>query len=181
MQQGKRLLHVPVICLAGLASGCFSTEPPGEATAAPAQSLEAAKCITPQEAARLTDQVLELVNLERSEHDLKPVLLNGALQKIAEDYACRMVNGAFFGHRDPDTGDGPFERAVAGRYTFYAVGENLSAGPTTPAKVMQLWMQSPSHRDIILDPTWDEVGIAVRGGGEYSLYWVQEFGDPADY
>ena len=142
MNRGKRLLHVLVICSAGLASGCFSTEPPAESAAAPAQSLEAAKCITPQEAARLADQVLGLVNFERSEHDLKPVLLNGALQKIAENYACRMVSGAFFGHRDPDTGDGPFERAVAGRYTFYAVGENLSAGPTTPAKVMQLWMQS---------------------------------------
>ena len=159
-------------------TGC---EPPGESTAAPAQSTEAAKCITPQEAARLADQVLELVNFERSDRDLKPVLINGALQKIAEDYACRMVSGAFFGHRDPDTGDGPFERAVAGRYTFYAVGENLSAGPTTPDQVMKLWMQSPSHRDIILDPTWEEVGVAVRGGGEYSLYWVQEFGDPADY
>ena len=61
------------------------------------------------------------------------------------------------------------------------VGENLSAGPRTPSEAMKLWMDSPSHRDIILDPTWGEVGIAVRSGGKYSFYWVQEFGDPADY
>ena len=44
---------------------------------------------------------------------------------------------------------------------------------------MKAWMESPSHRDIILDPSWREVGIAVRTGGEYAVYWVQEFGDPA--
>jgi len=42
-------------------------------------------------------------------------------------------------------------------------------------------MDSPSHRDNILDEKWSEVGISVRSGGEYSIYWVQEFGDPADY
>jgi uncharacterized protein YkwD len=46
---------------------------------------------------------------------------------------------------------------------------------------MKVWMGSPAHRENILDPRWSEVGIGVRTGGEYSIYWVQEFGDPADF
>jgi uncharacterized protein YkwD len=42
-------------------------------------------------------------------------------------------------------------------------------------------MESPSHRDIILDPVWREVGVAVRHGADGAVYWVQEFGDPADF
>ena len=37
------------------------------------------------------------------------------------------------------------------------------------------------ERDIILDERWKELGVAVRLGGEYAIYWVQEFGDPANY
>ena len=41
-------------------------------------------------------------------------------------------------------------------------------------------MESPAHRDIILDEKWSEVGLSVRFGGEFSIYWVQEFGAPAE-
>lgn len=91
-----------------------------------------------------------------------------------------MVSDAFFGHEDPRTGHGPGERAVAGRYAFYSVGENLAAGQESAAEAVKVWMESPAHRRIILDPKWTQVGIAVRTGGEYGIYWVQEFGDPAE-
>ena len=156
--------------------GCFT---PGTDENAGLFSTFAAKCLSPEDAHRLGDQVLELVNLERAERDLQPVVANAALAKIAEDYACRMIEAGFFGHRDPLNGHGALERAAAAKYKFYAIGENLAAGPQTSAEVMKAWMESPSHRDIILDPSWREVGIAVRTGGEYAVYWVQEFGDPA--
>jgi uncharacterized protein YkwD len=158
-----------------LSGGCFSTAD-GDATA---KQVEEAPCLTPEEAERLADQVLQLVNLERAERDLPPVVVNQVLAKVADDYACEMVNAKFFGHRHPISGQGPADRAIAARYAFYAIGENLAAGLTEPAEVMRQWMESPSHRDIILEPNWKEVGIAVRAGGEHAVYWVQEFGDPA--
>ncbi len=164
--------------LLGLLPGCFSTAPPMERAEEKGEPGPIVRCITPEEADRMADQVLQLVNLERAQLDLQPAVVNSLLRKMAENYACRMVDGGFFGHRDPITGHGPAERAVAGKYTYYAIGENLAAGPQTPAEVMKLWMESRSHREIILDPNWKEVGIAVRAGGEYSTYWVQEFGDP---
>ena len=174
---GKRTLILGVQAFGVLlfSTGCYSTVEGG------ASAESAGKCVEPAEASRLADHVLQLVNLERAERNLPPVVVNDRLQNIAEQYACRMTEGKFFGHRDPESGDGPGERAIAGRYLHYAVGENLAADAESPAAVMKVWMASPSHRDIILDPTWREIGIAVRRDADDATYWVQEFGDPAEF
>lgn len=162
-------------------AGCFAPAPAGARDEGTAEAKEVVPCATPEDAERMADQVLELINLERGEESLQPVVVNETLAAIAGDYACRMADESFFGHDDPRNGHGPAERAVAGKYRYFAIGENLAAGPETAAQVMRLWMQSETHRAVILDPCWKEVGIAVRVGGEYGTYWVQEFGDPADY
>ncbi len=172
---------LPLVVLLATLTGCFSAGPaPGDAEGA-APPEEAARCITLDEADRLADQVMQLVNLERAAVELPPVVRNETLEAIAAGYACRMIEEEFFGHLDPLTGRGPGERAVAGKYAFYSVGENLAAGQKTAADVMKIWMESPPHREIILDSKWKEVGIAVRAGGEYSIYWVMEFGDPPTF
>jgi len=160
-------------------AGCFSTSEPSASAGEPDDA--AARCLTADDADEMADRVLQLVNLERGEAGLPPVLPDPTLMKIAGDYGCKMIEDGFFGHYDPDDGRGPAERAVARRYRFYAVGENLAAGQQTAAEAMRVWMESPSHKSIILDERWTEVGVAVRFGGEHGVYWVQEFGDPAGY
>lgn len=164
-----------------LFTGCYT-----DASGLPAQSKsltieENYTCITDEDAARMTDQVLQLVNLERSTVGLAPVILHDKLDKVASNYACKMIEEGFFGHEEPDTDRGPGVRAMLGKYSFYAVGENLAAGQETATQVMRVWMESPSHKAIILDQRWKHIGISVRSGGEHGIYWVQEFGDPADY
>lgn len=201
MLRQKTIIHgLATLLLLGLSTGCFSTSSPvvasGEAEYAATGSDQrghasaqieesepsaAPRCLSAEDAERLADQALQLVNLERAaaEEELAPVVVDPTLSKIASDYACRMVELSFFAHVDPVTGHGPGERAVAGRYSYYSVGENLASGATTAAEAVRLWMDSPPHRAIILDPKWTEVGIAVRTGSDGSIYWVQEFGDPA--
>lgn len=169
------------LLVAGLGSGCYAPTADPDAEVARLVELPAAPCVTPKEEQELGDAVLLLINQERSKRALTPVKVNRYLKSIAEGYACRMVEGQFFDHRDAATGAQPRDRAIAGKYRGYAVGENLAAGQETPEEVMQVWMESPPHRNIILDPMWRDVGIGVRGGGEYSIYWVLEFGDPLDF
>jgi uncharacterized protein YkwD len=163
-----------------LASGCFATANVTGDNAAFAAAPDG-KCLAPEDPEVLADQVLQLVNLERTAAALPPVTRSHKLEKVAVEYACRMVEDGFFDHTDPITGEGPGDRAIAAEYEYFAVGENLAAGQPTAAEVMKVWMDSPAHRDNILDPRWVEIGIGVRSGGEYSIYWVQEFGAPADY
>ena len=167
------------VCGLGWSAGCGSATSDKDAV----QAKEAPRCISPEESDRMADQVLELINLERTSADppIAPVTRSTRLTQIADDYACLMIEEGFFGHRHPITGRGPRERAIAGKYYFfYAVGENLAAGQETPVEVMKVWMESPSHAAIILDPAWRQVGVGVRAGGEDGIHWVLEFGDPAD-
>lgn len=172
---GKLLL----VAVAALAGGCFGPAG-GRSDDYAARTSSVAPCLSPEDADRLAEQAIELINLERSLYDLAPVSAHSSLKRIADDHACRMIEDGFFGHRDPATGRGPGERAVVGRYRFRAVGENLASGPTSAAEVVRLWMQSPSHRSVILDPRWVDLGMAVRANDEGTYYWVQEFGEPVE-
>lgn len=183
----RRIIGLSTASTWMLLAGCGLSSPapgaPADASAVRADestrsAATAGKCLTPEDAEQMCDEVLQLVNLQRTKEGLAPVVSDTKLAGIASKYACSMAAKGFFGHRDPESNHGPGERALSGRYSFFAIGENLAAGQETPQEVMRAWMESEAHRAIILDPSWKEVGIGVRIGGEYDIYWVQEFGDP---
>ena len=136
------------------------------------------RCQTPANAEDAAARVIELVNDIRRENGLEPLAVNLILTSVAEDYACQLIEDDFFAHVHPANGDGPAERAIDGGYLFLSVGENLAGGQTSPEQVVQEWMDSQGHREQILSAQWREIGVAVRVGGEYKVYWVQEFGNP---
>ena len=53
----------------------------------------------------------------------------------------------------------------------FALGENLAKGQMTVAQVMEDWMNSPHHRENILRPEFEEIGIGLFGD-----VWVQDYG-----
>jgi uncharacterized protein YkwD len=137
-------------------------------------------CARPMNEDALRARVIELINAERAAHGLGPLRQNETLNRVANEYACEMIEGEFFAHTNPLTGEGPGERAVRAGYSFVAMGENLAAGQRTAEIAVDDWMNSTTgHRENILHPTWTEIGVAVRLGGVHGVYWVQEFGDPS--
>ncbi len=136
-------------------------------------------CGVPENDDVVVQHVLDMVNRERAQRGIPPVTLDPLLSQIAEEYACEMIEDGFFDHINPTNGSGPGQRAIQAGYIFIAIGENLAGGQITPDQVMREWMESTrGHRENILSAQWEEVGIAVRTGGEHGVYWVQEFGDP---
>lgn len=135
-------------------------------------------CVKAADEDRLIADMLERVNRERQRRNLSPVKRNDTLDRIAEFYACRLIDGGFFSHEDPDDHSKIDSRAGDFGYAFRKIGENLGAGQYSVEQVMREWMRSPGHRANILDPEFTEVGLAVRVGGEHGVYWVQEFGRP---
>jgi uncharacterized protein YkwD len=124
--------------------------------------------------------VLRLVNVERTSRGLDPVQQDARLAEQATQYACEMIFYEFFAHDNPVTGSSLADRAEEFNYDYWVVGENLAAGQRTPEEVVQAWMDSPGHRDNILNPAYTELGVGVRVGGPYRIYWVQEFGRPIE-
>jgi len=183
-------LSSPRIKLLGLAlpllvAGCALNEPAADAddprlARMVAGRTVADRCLTPDDEPGLADELFNRINQEREVAGLPPVRRAPVLDRIAGDYACKMVRNSFFAHLDPADGAGPGQRAMNAGYRFYAVGENLAAGHLSVEDAMASWMSSEAHREIILGPNWSEVGLAVRVGGPYETYWVQEFGEPVD-
>jgi uncharacterized protein YkwD len=73
-------------------------------------------------------------------------------------------------------------RVVRSGYRWTHVGENLAWGTGSlgrPYAIFSAWIRSPGHRANILDPTFRDLGIAVRrgtfAGRPDAAVWVAEF------
>lgn len=144
-----------------------------------ARALFPGSCVDPPDGARLASAMLDAINRERASRDLPPLRPSNDLEQIADFYACRLIEGAFFSHRDPFEGSTLDVRAANFGYAFWKIGENLAAGQPTVDAAMAELMASPRHRANILDAAFTEIGISVKVGGDLGIYWVQEFGRPA--
>lgn len=173
-----------VLCSLLAAAGCdpaspFSFSPPGGLTFSPTSSSAFSRKPTdPTDADELIAELLNAVNAEREKIGLAPLKLSLTLSDMAERYADRLIAGDFFAHVDPAGGASLVARAKSAGYSFYKVGENLAAGQRDVDSAMKDWLSSPTHRANILDPDFTELGVAIRDGGRYGRYWVQEFGRP---
>jgi uncharacterized protein YkwD len=131
----------------------------------------------------LTDRVFVLVNQYRTQAGLKPLRLDARLNAAAQAHSQDMALNDFFSHTG-SSGSTADRRILAAGYNYATVGENIAAGFSTPEGVVAAWMNSPSHRDNILHPLLEEVGVGLyfleNDGGEarFEYYWTQDFGKP---
>ncbi len=119
-------------------------------------------------------QVLELTNEERERQGLKPLKWDDSLAELAKQHCEDMIERGFAAHNNPD-GKSPFDRMKDAGISYKYAGENIAAGAASPALAVRSWMESDEHRRNILAPNFEYVGISVIRGGDYGIYWVQEF------
>lgn len=119
-------------------------------------------------------QVLDLTNAERAKAGLAPLKLNTELSRVARIKSQDMRDKNYFDHNSPTYGS-PFDMMRSFGIKFTAAGENIAAGQTTPQQVVQGWMNSPGHRQNILNANYNQIGIGYAAGGSYKHYWTQMF------
>ncbi|MDB9372490.1 CAP domain-containing protein [Nodularia sphaerocarpa] len=123
-------------------------------------------------------RILDLTNMERGKVSLPPLTFNSKLAAAAQKHSQSMAMQDFFDHRQM------VERVTAEGYQYSRVGENISAGNSTPEAAMQSWMNSSGHRANILNPQFRELGVGYyflendQGSVNYKHYWTQVFGIP---
>ena len=107
------------------------------------------------------------INRERMARELERLGEDPQLALAAQRHARDMVRRGFFSHVTPD-GRGMTARVRATGYlrnvTTWALGETLAwgTGPcSTPAATVAAWMESPSHRRVMLNRRYLEVGVGV--------------------
>ncbi len=127
------------------------------------------------------EEVLQLTNAFRLQNGLSPLVMNSELAVTAQKHSRAMAEEDFFDHIGPN-GSKPWDRAEAAGYTARAIGENIAAGQPTPEQVVQSWINSPGHRENLLNPSYIELGVGYfqlandTGRVNYSHYWTQVFG-----
>lgn len=116
-------------------------------------------------------EVVRLVNEIRRSYGLKELKLNWQLSRVARYKSQDMVDNRYFSHTSPTYGS-PFDMIKAFNVRFNYAGENIAMGYSTPAAVVNGWMNSPGHRANILNVNFTEIGVGYVANGHY---WTQMF------
>jgi len=109
------------------------------------------------------DTIISLTNQKRVEAGV-PALINSAqLSQAAQLKGQHMIALDYWAHVAPD-GTQPWKFFSDFGYRYRYAGENLARDFSSASATVDAWMNSPTHRDNILNPKYKEIGIGVTEG-----------------
>lgn len=150
-----------------------ATKPARPAPARPTTAAPSAKPTTPTTAASgPAAEVVALVNQERAKVGCSALTVNAKLTAAALNHSKDMAAHATMSHTGSDGSD-PGQRITGSGYNWMTYGENVAYGYSTPEEVMTGWMNSPGHRENILNCAFKEIGVGLA---QPNSYWTQDFG-----
>jgi uncharacterized protein YkwD len=109
-----------------------------------------------------TASLVDQMNLARASHGLPLLSDDAKLSALAISWAA--VN-ARLGHLD----HGDFQARIDRVYPGVPAAENLAAGQSDSASVVQIWLGSPGHRRNMLGP-YDHAGTGSATAGTLMYY-----------
>lgn len=116
-------------------------------------------------------EVVRLVNEIRASNGLKALTHDWELSRVARYKSQDMKDNRYFSHTSPVYGS-PFQMMKSFGITYRTAGENIARGQTTPAAVVNAWMNSSGHRANILNASFTHIGVGYVADGKY---WTQMF------
>lgn len=128
-------------------------------------------------------EIFQLTNGIRQQFGLPPVKENPLLNQAAQHKAEDMLENSYFSHYSP-TGISPWYWIEKAGYDYYYAGENLAMNFLDSEEVVRGWLNSPTHKDNLINANYQEMGIAVVSGdfnneGINRILVVQLFGSPS--
>jgi uncharacterized protein YkwD len=116
--------------------------------------------------------LFDAANRERAAQRLHPLRWDNLLASAAGQHAQRMAQQNTLSHQLPGEEDFKARALRAGAH-FSSLAENIAEGLDAPA-IHLMWMNSPPHRENLLDPKLDSIGIGVaeRNG---QMFAVEDF------
>jgi uncharacterized protein YkwD len=124
-------------------------------------------------------EVIALMNAEREAMGLGVLSEQSQLTAAARQHSTDMACNGFFEHLSPSTGSVIDRVGILG-YEYEQIGENIAAGHLSPEEVVDAWMDSPGHRENILNPDYTQVGVGYVASSDstYGSYWTTVYGTP---
>jgi uncharacterized protein YkwD len=133
---------------------------------------------SPQVAAVLPGVLVDETNQQRLAMNLPLLQRNPLLDQAAKAKAEDMATKGYFAHASPIDGTTPWHWLDQAGVDYIYAGENLAVNFTDHNRLMNAWLNSPTHRANIVDPKYNQIGMATAVGmykGRESLFVVQYF------
>lgn len=124
-------------------------------------------------------RIVILASRARQAMGLAPLAVDDRLTAASEIQANAMASRDEMEHTLPGA-DLPtlVSRLVHVGFDYAWAGENIACNAFDPDTVVALWMDSPHHRDNILNPKATSIGVAVAYNNEGIPYFCQVLGRP---
>jgi len=131
----------------------------------------------------LESTMLELINETRAEGRdcgseffpaAPPLIWDDRVAAAAEGHSEDMAENRFFDHEGSDGSD-TGDRLMNEGYDPSAWGETILVGIEDEAAVVEAFFDSPDHCMILMDPSYEDVGVGAAEGifkGQSTLYWT---------
>jgi uncharacterized protein YkwD len=144
---------------------------PAGAASCPNMDLPSAQLTLEQ----FNDSMFCMVNATRADYGVQTLRPNSILRRSASAYTNSLLEGRFFSHHGDFEGH-PHTSTPVGRLReigyirpgySWIVGEDLrwsTPETSSPADILQMWLNSPKHRIYLLKPKFDELGVVGRRG-----------------
>lgn len=125
-------------------------------------------------------EVIRLTNIQRQDNGLSPLGESPILDAAALAKGNDMLAKGYWAHFAPD-GTSPWSFFLKFGYKYQYAGENLARDFSDANSAVNAWMNSPSHKENILNAHYTDIGIGVVEGnlaGTDTTLIVQFFGSP---
>lgn len=110
--------------------------------------------------------LLQSSNQQRAANGISVLSINSKLNSAAQAKANDMVARNYWSHNTPD-GNPPWVFIDQAGYSYKLAGENLAYGFMTSEDTIAGWMNSPAHRDNVLNGGYSEVGFGFANSENY--------------
>ncbi len=119
------------------------------------------------------EKMVNLINQERAKLRVEPVRVDPAMTAVAEAHAKDMFLRHYFSHVTPE-GLNAGDRLEKAGILFTVAGENIAYAPDLMTAHNGL-MDSPGHRQNIMDPSFRRIGIGIISTVTWGTMFVQDF------
>jgi hypothetical protein len=111
--------------------------------------------------------LLSSTNVARAQNGVAALSLNNQLDAAAQAKANDMASRNYWSHNTPE-GNPPWVFVTNQGYSYQKLGENLATGFNDEQSTINGWMNSPPHKENLLDTAFTEVGFGYANNPNYT-------------
>jgi uncharacterized protein YkwD len=122
-------------------------------------------------------QIFDLVNAIRLRNHLPLLSWDAKIASTARKHSEDMAQNGYFSHTNLQ-GLSPFDRMTRDGISYRTAGENIAYGQFNAIFVHEAWMDSLGHRQNVLYPDFQRLGVGVAFSASGQPYYTQNFYTP---